>query len=285
MARKTETLIAGHYFVAVQGLGLVRHVLSDPDAVAPRVDEIVEITRHLDDFPHSLQIPLIEHDVEDGYTQWAPLYDGPNPAIEREQPIVHAMLAALAPGDALDAACGTGRHAAELAALGHRVVGVDTTEAMLAIAREKVPDADFRRGRLEQLPLDDASIDVLTCSLALTHVPDLEPVLREFGRVLRPGGTAVLSDMHPFNTMTGGGIAGWPTDITEGIPFVVNRTHQISDYITAFNAGGLSVVECVEPEFSEAEVTGVPSFGLYPDATRQAFLGLPFLLIWRLRRT
>lgn len=286
MERRTETLTAGHYFLAVEGLALARHVLSDPVASSPRVDEIRDITVHLDDFPHSLEIPLVEHDVEDGYTQWAPVYDRPNPAIEREQPIVHEMLATLAPGDALDAACGTGRHAAKLAELGHRVVGVDTTEAMLAIARHKVPAADFRRGRLEQLPLDDASVDVVTCSLALTHVPDLEPVLQEFGRVLRPGGTAVLSDMHPFNTMTGGGVAGWPTeDITRGIPYVVNRTHQISDYIRAFNGGGLSVIDCVEPRFEEAEVSGVPSFGLYPDATRQAYVGLPFLLIWRLRRT
>lgn len=285
MGRRTQTLVAGQYFLAVEGLALVRNVLSDQIAASPRADEIREIAAHFDEFPHSLEIPLVEHDIEDGYTQWAPVYDRPNPAIESEQPIVHAMLAALPPGDALDAACGTGRHAAQLVELGHDVVGIDTTEAMLAIAREKVPQADFRRGRLEQLPLDDASVDVITCSLALTHVPDLAPVLREFGRVLRPGGTAVLSDMHPFNTMTGGAVAGWPSDdLTRGIPYVVNRTHQISDYINAFNGGGLSVLECVEPLFGEAEATRVPSFALYPDATRQAFIGLPYLLIWRLRR-
>jgi len=285
MERRTQTLVAGEYFLAVEGLALVRNVLSDQIAASPRASEIREITAHFDEFPHSLEIPLIEHDIEDGYTQWAPLYDRPNPAIDREQPIVHGMLAELNAGDALDAACGTGRHAAQLAALGHRVVGVDTTEAMLTIAREKVPMADFRRGRLEHLPLDDGSIDVVTCSLALTHVPDLAPVLREFARVLRPRGTAVLSDIHPFNTMTGGAVAGWPSDdITRGIPYVVNRTHQISDYISAFTGAGLSVVDCIEPLFSEAEASGVPAFALFPDATRQAFIGLPFLLIWRLRR-
>ena len=90
----------------------------------------------MDEFPNSLTIPMREHDVEEGYTAWAASYDGPNPAIEGEQPIVHGMLEALEPGVALDAACGTGRHAAKLAELGHRVIGVDATEAMLAIARQ-----------------------------------------------------------------------------------------------------------------------------------------------------
>jgi len=120
--------------------------------------------------------PLTEHEVESGYTEWAPRYDGPNPAIAAEQPIVHRMLEAVAPGVALDAACGTGRHAAKLAELGHRVIGVDTTNAMLDVAREKVPEAEFRVGRLEALPVDDASVDVLTCTLALTHVEQLGPL-------------------------------------------------------------------------------------------------------------
>jgi ubiquinone/menaquinone biosynthesis C-methylase UbiE len=283
---RADTVYAGHYFLAVQGMALLRSVFDDSLAATQRVDEIREIAANVDGFPHSLAIPLIEHDVEDGYTQWAPVYDGPNPAIAAEQPTVHGMLAELPVGVALDAACGTGRHAAKLAELGHQVIGVDATEAMLDVAGAKVPDADFRRGRLEDLPLDAASVDVITCSLALTHVPDLKPVMREFGRVLRPGGTAVLSDMHPFNTMVGGGIAGWPSDdITKGIPYVVNRVHQVSDYIEAFNEASLSVVACVEPRFGEAQVAQLPSFGMYPDASRQAFGGLPYILIWRLRRS
>ena len=66
------------------------------------------------------------------------------------------------------------------------------------------------------------------------------------------------------------------------MPYVVNLTHQISDYVSAFNAAGLSIVDCVEPLFGEAQVEGVPSFAAIPDASRQAYLGLPFLLIWRL---
>jgi ubiquinone/menaquinone biosynthesis C-methylase UbiE len=279
-----ENLIVGEYVLAIAGYAMIRHCLTTPSAARPRVEEMRRVLAGSDAFPYSLTIPLTEHDVEEGYTQWAPRYDGPNPAIELETPIVNAMLETAEPGVALDAACGTGRHAAKLVELGHRVIGVDTTEAMLAVAREKVPAADFRTGRLEALPVDDESVDLLTCTLALTHVEDLAPVMREFARVLRPGGCVILSDMHPIGTMTGG-IAGFPgDDITRGIPYVPNRTHHVSAYIAAFGEAGLSILECIEPRVPEWMVERLPTYAIVPDATRQAFIDTPYLLIWRLER-
>jgi len=251
---RSETLLAGQYFLAVQGLALIRTTLRYPESCLPRIDEVRDIAAKFDEFPNSLAIPMIEHDVEEGYTKRSQIYDSPNPAIEGEEPVVRAILDDLPIGDALDAACGTGRHAAHLAELGHRVVGVDGTEAMLAVAREKLPDVDLRLGRLEDLPLEDACVDVVTCALALTHVPDLAPVMREFARVLRPGGTAVLSDMHPFNTMVGGGIAGFSDgDLRKGIPYVLNRTHLVSDYLRAFASAALSVADCIEVPMGGAD--------------------------------
>ena len=286
MTPRSETLLAGQYFLAVEGLALMRQTLRHPESCLPRVDEVREIAAKFEEFPNSLAIPMIEHDIEEGYTKWSQTYDGPNPAIEGEEPVVHAILAELPVGDALDAACGTGRHAAHLTQLGHRVIGVDGTDAMLDVARAKLPDVDLRFGRLEALPLDDASVDVVTCALALTHVPDLAPVIREFGRVLRPGGTAVLSDIHPFNTIVGGGIAGFSGgDLRNGIPYVLNRTHLFSDYLRAFASADLSVEDCVEVPMGDAQIERLPSFGLYPDASREAYADIPYLLIWRLRRS
>jgi ubiquinone/menaquinone biosynthesis C-methylase UbiE len=286
MSPRAESLLAGQYFLAVHGLSIVRTLFVDEAAAQASTEAMRAIAADFDEFPHSLSIPLRELDVEAGYTQWSARYDGPNPAIEGEEPVVHKMLTDLPVGTALDAACGTGRHAAKLVQLGHEVIGVDRTEAMLDIARAKVPEADFRRGRLEDLPLDDESVDLVTCALALTHVPDLEPVLREFRRVLRPDGTVVLSDIHPLNTILGGGLAGFPDeDITKGIPYVLNRTHPIAAYIAAFRAAALTIADCVEPTIGEGQLRALPSNAFYPDATRRAFEGLPYLLIWQLRRT
>ena len=74
-------------------------------------------------------------------------------------------------GVALDAACGTGRHAAYLAQLGHQVIGVDSSPEMLAVAREKLPDVEIHLADLNALPVADDGVDVVVCAFALTHVP------------------------------------------------------------------------------------------------------------------
>lgn len=284
MSDQGEVLRAGDYFIAVEGMAMIRHLLVNPPVGRARGDEVRRIVENYDEFPQSLTFDVRQHDVEDGYTRWAPSYDGPNPAIAREEPIVHTILAGIAPGTALDAACGTGRHALTLSKLGHRVIGVDATEAMLAVAREKVPEADFRTGRLQALPVDHRSIDVLTCALALTHVDELAPVMSEFARVLRPGGRCVLSDIHPFMAMTSS-VAAFNEEGQRGtLPFVVNLPHQVSEYVQAFLSAGLAIRQCVEPPVTEEMLSVFPTHAAYPDATRDAYLGLPYLLIWELER-
>jgi len=283
MSREAEVLRAGQYFLAVQGMAMIRACFARPSEARERVDEMRGVLEHFDEFPNSLEYPVTAYDVQAGYSRWAPRYDGPNLAIEREEPVVREILATIPPGTALDAACGTGRHAALLQSLGHRVIGVDLTEAMLRIAREKVGSV-LTRGSLDALPIADASIDVLTCALAIEHVADLAPVFGEFARVLRPGGQAIVSDMHPVFKMTGG-LAAFPTeDGSRGVPYVAGHVHQISDYTRAFLGAGFKLEACIEATVDEGTLQLFPSSRTYPEATRQAFGGLPFVVIWHLSR-
>jgi SAM-dependent methyltransferase len=131
----------------------------------------------------------------DGYGTWAGAYDQPgNELVDLEQPVVREILYDLPVGIALDVACGTGRHTRYLAELGHRVIGVDSAQAMLDRAAANVPDAGLSRADLHQQPIPDHAVDVIVCALALTDVPDLGAALTEFVRVLRPGGHLVISD-------------------------------------------------------------------------------------------
>ena len=282
MAPRRDTLLAAQYFVAVAGMAAMRSCITRPTEAMPRLDDVRGVIEHLDEFPNDLRIPVLEHDVAEGYAAWAPRYDGPNPAVDAETPVVREILSRAPRGAALDAACGTGRHAAHLHSLGYDVVGVDATEAMLDVARAKVPEATFRLGTLQQLPVDDAAVDVVTCSLALTHVEDIGPVVAEFARVLRPGGWAVLADVHPTTTSFGGA-AVFPSEGEElALPYVPNLVHQASEYVTAARAAGLEVAECHEPRVPEAAIVTNPAYAVLPEAVRAAFEGLPFLLVWRL---
>ncbi len=99
-----------------------------------------------------------------------------------------------------DLGCGTGQTTAALAPFVARVVAVDESEAMLAAARARVghhDNVDVRAGRLEALPIDDASLDVAVLSLVLHFVVDPAAALREAARVLRAGGCLLVVDMEP----------------------------------------------------------------------------------------
>jgi ubiquinone/menaquinone biosynthesis C-methylase UbiE len=275
-------MVAAQYFTAVAGLATMRHCITEPSAVGARLDDIRRIIEGLDRFPNDLVVPVVEYGVDDGYDAWAPRYDGPNPATEVDEAAVHAILADLPAGIALDAACGTGRHSAHLRARGFEVTGVDANRSMLTIAEAKVPDCDFRVGDLASLPVDDDAVDVVVCSLALTHVERIEPVLGEFARVVRPGGSVVLSDIHPA-ALTFGSVAVFPTGRDQlELHYVRSVVHPVSEYVQAATATGLVVRACREPVMPESAITRNPAFAVVPDAVRQAFEGLPFLLVWRL---
>lgn len=112
--------------------------------------------------------------------------------------------ALLQPGDAaLDLACGTGDLTFELArrvGADGKVVGVDYSEQMLKVAREKsrvqfFAAPTFERGDALELGYDDASFDAVTVGFAARNFADLDRSLSEQARVLRPGGRLVILEM------------------------------------------------------------------------------------------
>jgi SAM-dependent methyltransferase len=92
----------------------------------------------------------------------------------------------------LDVGCGAGMAAQIAAARRARVSGIDASDALLAIARTRVPEGDFRQGDLEELPFDDASFDVVTGFNSLQYAGNPMIALRDARRVVRPGGTIVV---------------------------------------------------------------------------------------------
>ena len=99
-------------------------------------------------------------------------------------------------GDAvLDAGCGTG---SILAFIGRQRkiqgFGLDVSENMIGLAKEKNPDFSFVTGDCAALPYADESMDVVMACMAYHHFPDQEQFRKEALRVLKPGGSLYISD-------------------------------------------------------------------------------------------
>ena len=120
-------------------------------------------------------------------------------------PLDHERLTRALPRDAiiLDFGCGEGRLSRELIDRGFiNVLGIDSSAEMVRIAGERVPEAAFLATEAERLPCGDESIDAVLLFAVLTCIADdaaQKNLLREFKRVLRPGGLLVVSD-YPLQT-------------------------------------------------------------------------------------
>jgi ubiquinone/menaquinone biosynthesis C-methylase UbiE len=281
------------YLLGLEGMALMRAFNGeyDRDFTEARIAEIRALLDSADQLLLGDGVVTRPVTTAEGYDAWAANYDEPNDLIDLEQPVVRGILDSLPVGTVLDAACGTGRHAAYLASLGHAVIGVDVSAEMLAVAAAKVRDGDFRAGDLHQLPVADDTVDLVVCALALAHVPELGPVLAEFARVLRPGGHLVISDSrmdYPVVQALPGG----------GYGYLPHFRRVTSEYLAAGLPLGLQVRHCEElrsprraPSEAPAPVRILPEHpsdiwtlrDWVPAASRAAVSGTPLLIFWHLQ--
>src|SRR6266511_2000896 len=104
----------------------------------------------------------------------------------------------LQPGQlVLDIGCGVGAFLRLVADRGARPFGLDASEPLVALARERVPDADVRVGDMEALPYDDDTFDLVTGMTSFFFANDIVAALREAGRVAKPGAPVVIQGWGP----------------------------------------------------------------------------------------
>lgn len=216
--------------------------------------------------------------VRAGYDRWALVYDhDANPLPALEEPHVRAALPDVRGLDVVDLGCGTGRHTAWLAAAGARVTAIDFSSGMLACARGKVDPATVRfvvHDLHEALPIGNASFDVAVSGLVLEHLRDLPAFFREMRRVLRPGGRAVVSAMHPAMFLRDSRARFTDPD-TGTIEAPGSVCHRFGEVVMAAAGAGFA------PQHIGEHAPDADFARRYPRARR--YVGWPMLLLLALR--
>jgi len=216
--------------------------------------------------------------VRTGYDHWAEVYDhDANPLPALEEPRVREALGEVRGREVLDLGCGTGRHCAWLAEAGARVTAVDFSAGMLAKARDRVPAGNVRfveHDLHEPLPFEDASFAAVVSGLVLEHLRDLSAFFAEAHRVLRPGGRAVVSAMHPAMFLRGSQARF--TDPGSGeVVMPGSLPHRMGDFVMAAARAGFSL-HGVGEHAPDADFAA-----RYPRAER--YVGWPMLVVLDLR--
>jgi SAM-dependent methyltransferase len=136
--------------------------------------------------------------------RWGPLW-GARPADwalseDQQNPTYEEALRRVDPRPGqlvLDVGCGVGAFLRLAADRGARPFGLDASEALLELARSRVPDADLRIGDMEALPYADDTFDLVTGFNSFFFANDIVAALREAGRVAKPGTPVVIQVWGP----------------------------------------------------------------------------------------
>lgn len=198
----------------------------------------------------SVAVKLQPHQA---YECWAASYDSnPNALLALEERCLSPMLANWLDEDIVDLGCGTGRWLRKLESVFPRTLtGVDSSDAMLAAATAKCgPSTRLIHADCTAAPLPgDAAGRVLT-SFTLSYIQDLRAFAREAVRITRPGGTILISDMHPNARAY-----GWRrTFSAAGRVFEIETyPYALADVIDAMTPAGCRLEEMAEPCFGLEE--------------------------------
>jgi malonyl-CoA O-methyltransferase len=186
-------------------------------------------------------------ETRQAYAEWASTYDSDrNRTRDLDEMVTRKILAGQHFKSILEIGCGTGKNTSLFAQVGEQVQALDFSEEMIAQARAKssAANVEFTVADITQRwPVDDGSIDLISCNLVLEHIADLSHVFAEAVRVLANNGRFFISELHPFRQYQGTVATFTRADALIKIPAFV---HHISDFLNAANANRLTLTQLNE---------------------------------------
>jgi ubiquinone/menaquinone biosynthesis C-methylase UbiE len=196
--------------------------------------------------------------IQDAYTLWSLQYDtNSNRTRDLEAQAVREVLKDRKFENSLEVGCGTGKNTIWLQTITTKLTALDFSPGMLAIAKEKVKSeavlfvqADIK----EDWDFSSGNFDLITFSLVLEHVDELEPVIEKAFHHLRPGGLLYIGELHPFKQYEG---VKARFDTEAGRTEVDCFKHHVTDFLNAGEKAGFKLLKLGE-HFDGDDRQGIP---------------------------
>jgi len=192
------------------------------------------------------------------YDNWSEQYDtNINKTRDLEALALRETLAGIDFNSCLEMGCGTGKNTAWFVTRAQRITATDLSAAMLAKAKEKITsgNVDFvQADMLLDWDFTGSKYDLVSFSLVLEHIENLEPVFARAAVALENRGYMYIGELHPFKQYTGSK-ARYTS--SEGEQVLTCFNHNISDFVWAAKKNGFEVID-IHEYFDEGDRSTIP---------------------------
>ena len=196
--------------------------------------------------------------TKQAYNIWAAQYDtNDNKTRDLEGLALKLSLATVSFNKVLEIGCGTGKNTEWLIDKAVQITAVDLSDQMLARAKDKFVSnkVQFKQADItRKWNFRDGLYDLVTFSLILEHIENLDHVFNEVAKSLNPGGYVYIGELHPFKQYTG---TKARFDTAEGNQVVDCFNHNVSDFIQAGKKHGLELV-ALDEYFDDNDRSEIP---------------------------
>jgi ubiquinone/menaquinone biosynthesis C-methylase UbiE len=196
--------------------------------------------------------------VQKAYDNWSVQYDtNINSTRDLEALALQETLAGIEFKACLEIGCGTGKNTTWLLTKAKSITAVDLSSEMLAKAKEKINSDKvnfIQADILQDWDFADIKYNLISFSLVLEHIEDLEPVFYKASKIIADSGYIYIGELHPFKQYSGSK-ARYDTD--EGVQVVSCFNHHISDFMQAANKYGFTI-KIINEYFDEGDRNTIP---------------------------
>lgn len=196
--------------------------------------------------------------VQKAYDNWSSQYDtNDNRTRDIEALALQKTLAHIHFETCLEIGCGTGKNTSWLLTKANTITAVDLSNEMLAKAKEKIQSAKvnfIQADILQEWDFVNTKYDLVSFSLVLEHIENLEPVFNRVSKVIAATGHVYIGELHPFKQYAGSK-ARFIT--AEGEQVVSCYNHHVSDFVQAAQKHGFKIVN-INEYFDDDDRASIP---------------------------